>query len=365
MRLLSGAAVLALAASAAVADPGGGHGGGHGGGNGGGGGFEARGGGGDHERGHGGGGFEARGGGGEHGREARAERLRGDDAHGHRQSALVRADHPRAARADERGDGEREASHGNRRQDEAGDDHRGRDAMREDWREADREFARGRDDRDEDGDDVRIVRDEDARGGIDFARLDRRGLVDGCPPGLAKKDNGCMPPGQLKAQRGLSFADRPDWWGFDDARDGRYTFWNGNLVRLGDNGGIAGYLPLLGGALAPGNLWPSFYQPVTLPSYYQDYYGLGAPDNYRYYDDTLYRIDPQSNAITSIAALLTGDTFTIGQALPSGYDLYNVPYPYRDRYADGPDAMYRYSDGYVYQVDPTSQLITAAIELLT
>ena len=51
--------------------------------------------------------------------------------------------------------------------------------------------------------------------------------------------------------------------------------------------------------------------------------------------------------------------------MPSGYDIYNVPYGYRDQYRDGPDARYRYSDGYVYQVDPTSQLIVAAIELLT
>jgi patatin-like phospholipase/acyl hydrolase len=41
-----------------------------------------------------------------------------------------------------------------------------------------------------------------------------------------------------------------------------------------------------------------------------------------------------------------------------------VPYSYRDRYVDGPDAYYRYSDGYVYQVDPTTQLIQAAIQLL-
>ena len=51
--------------------------------------------------------------------------------------------------------------------------------------------------------------------------------------------------------------------------------------------------------------------------------------------------------------------------MPLGYDVYNVPYDYRDRYADGPNANYRYSDGYIYQVDPTTQLIAAAIELLT
>jgi patatin-like phospholipase/acyl hydrolase len=50
--------------------------------------------------------------------------------------------------------------------------------------------------------------------------------------------------------------------------------------------------------------------------------------------------------------------------MPPGYDVYNVPYAYQDRYYDTPDANYRYADGYVYQVDPTTQLIQAAIELL-
>ena len=71
-----------------------------------------------------------------------------------------------------------------------------------------------------------------------------------------------------------------------------------------------------------------------------------------------------TSAITSIAALLTGDNFEIGGPVPAGYDVYNVPYPYRDQYIDGPDARYRYSDGYIYQIDPTTQLVTAAIDLL-
>ena len=51
--------------------------------------------------------------------------------------------------------------------------------------------------------------------------------------------------------------------------------------------------------------------------------------------------------------------------MPQGYEVYNVPYSYRDQYADGPDSNYRYSDGTIYQVDPTTQLIQAAIQLLT
>lgn len=197
-----------------------------------------------------------------------------------------------------------------------------------------------------------------------FARNDRlirdRGILDGCPPGLAEKFNGCTPPG-LDRRDPYRFDDS-GWWGLPGLSDGRYRYYGGNLVRLSDAGSILGYYPLLGGALSVGNAWPSWYDEDPLPRYTQDYYSLGS--SYRYADNVIYRTDPQTDAITSIAALLTGSDFQIGQPMPSGYDVYNVPYGYRDRYRDGPDARYRYSDGYVYQVDPTTQLVVAAIELL-
>lgn len=189
-----------------------------------------------------------------------------------------------------------------------------------------------------------------------------RGLIDGCPPGLAKKNNGCNPPGQVRNDSWLSTASQPRWWGYGD-RDGQYVYRDGYLLRLLDGGQIGGFLPLLGGALAVGNRWPDSYASVNLPSYLSGFYGL-EPQGYRYADNALYGYDPQTQAITSIAALLTGDDFAIGSPLPAGYDVYNVPYDWRSRYADGPDAQYRYSDGYIYQVDPKTQLIAAAIELL-
>jgi hypothetical protein len=216
------------------------------------------------------------------------------------------------------------------------------------------------------GNDNRVVV-VDRRGGDDdhaFRRLGARGLIDGCPPGLAKKHNGCQPPGQVRSPNRLFAFDRPDWWGFSRLGDGRYYYDAGYLMRLGPDGRIGGYIPLLGGALAIGNAWPSYYEPVRLPAYYDDYYNLGPYDSYRYADNVIYRVDPETAAITSIAALLTGDQFAVGQPLPLGYDVYNVPYGYRDQYYDTPDSLYRYSDGYVYQVDPKTQLIAAAIQLL-
>ncbi|ANY19985.1 hypothetical protein A6F68_01469 [Tsuneonella dongtanensis] len=193
-----------------------------------------------------------------------------------------------------------------------------------------------------------------------------RAYFDGCPPGLAKKNNGCMPPGQAKKQGDWSDGFyRPSYFGYGSLGDGRYRYGDGYLYRISDRGSVLGYIPLLGGALSVGNEWPSYYQPVSVPQYYVDYYNLGPANGYRYADDVLYRVDPETAAITSVAALLTGDEFVVGQPMPTGYDVYNVPYQYRDRYYDSPDAYYRYSDGYVYQVDPTTQLVAAAIQLLT
>jgi hypothetical protein len=41
-----------------------------------------------------------------------------------------------------------------------------------------------------------------------------------------------------------------------------------------------------------------------------------------------------------------------------------VPFAYRDQYYDTANDWYRYNDGYIYRVDPTTQLITAVIRAL-
>ena len=217
--------------------------------------------------------------------------------------------------------------------------------------------------------DDRNVRYDD-RNGYDrtrsFLSRDRdRSYVDGCPPGLAKKRNGCTPPGLAKQQQNaFGYEYRPRLFGLSNYRDDRYYYDDGYLVRLGDGGRISGYIPLLGGALSLGQTWPQGYNSYDVSPYYVDYYNLGGNDRYRYADNVLYRVDSQDMAITSIAALLTGDDITIGQPMPRGYDVYNVPYGYRDQYYDTPEANYRYSDGYVYRIDPTTQLVAAAIDLL-
>jgi hypothetical protein len=112
-----------------------------------------------------------------------------------------------------------------------------------------------------------------------------------------------MPPGQLRQQTAQSALG--NLWPALSPQSYRYD--DGYLVRLAPNGGVAGYLPLLGGALAPGQQWPAQYNGYRVPDYYSDYYGLPDGYDYRYADGALYSVDPQTNMIQQVAALLTGD----------------------------------------------------------
>ena len=213
-----------------------------------------------------------------------------------------------------------------------------------------------------DGRDLRVVRNRDGDDYIVLIRDDDRGLIDGCPPGLAWRNNGCLPPGQAR-QAQTNWYDNWLWnRGGDDVR---YSYANGYVYQTRQDGGLAGWLPVLAGALGLNNIWPQQYRYEPVPQYYSSYYGLGDRYDYRYADGVVYGLDPQSNRIQQVTALLTGQQWSVGQRMPRGYDAYNVPYAYRTQYRDTPDSWYRYNDGYVYQVDPTTQLVQAVIQLLT
>ena len=239
-----------------------------------------------------------------------------------------------------------------------------------------------------DNDDVReIVRERvvrDDRRGRDVRRVsdydpyryrygdrDGRGLVNGCPPGLAKKGNGCMPPGQAKKMWGEqirpAYADRrligpyADW--YRDDNDYRYRMGDDYIYRIGTNGLIAGLIPLFNrqGYYYPvGSRYPEAYDFYNVPTQYRSYY---SDPYYRYGDGAIYRVDPETQLIQSVVALLTGDV-SVGQRLPSRYGVYNVPTSYRSTYYDTPDNYYRYNDGYIYRVDPTTMLVTEAIKAI-
>jgi hypothetical protein len=288
----------------------------------------------------------------------------------------------------ERGDGGEKGERGRGNQERGGrggnDGDRGRENGREQRADRDddrrsgspevRQVIRQAQNRDWDGrgrgqDDDRRERDRrdrDRDRGGDRYVFDRnwdRVLITGCPPGLARKDNGCLPPGQARRIEQARY-DRYDYL-WDRRDDYRYRYDDGYLYRYNSGGNLLGYLPALGGALFAGNPWPAQYAYTAPPAYFNDYYRLNDRYDYRYADGVLYGADRNTNAISQVVALLTGQQFNVGQRMPSGYDVYNVPYGYRDQYVDSADRWYRYNDGYVYQVDPTTQLVQAVIQLIT
>ena len=189
-------------------------------------------------------------------------------------------------------------------------------------------------------------------------------FVPACPPGLADKHDGCLPPGQDRKRRDEKFGYeyRPALFGVPTRDQAEYAYYNGYLVPV--SGARGSYIPLLGGALAVGQLWPRTYPSYNLPDWQRGYYGFDDQREYHSADNVVYRIDPDTAAIEAVAALLTGSDFSVGSPMPGGYDVYNVPAVYQAQYADSSDALYRYADGRVYQVDPTTNLIAKAIDLV-
>jgi hypothetical protein len=263
-----------------------------------------------------------------------------------------------------------------------------------------------------------------------------RGWTDGCPPGLAAKHNGCLPPGQAmkllgsplsRAASYATFAALPESlrYMYPETPDRYYRYGDGYLYGVNRSSDVIdSILPLFGGGYLPGMTFPATYMNSYVPDYYgmssfypdtdyADYryldgnvysvdpysgmiedviptyaygYGVGqmlpasygyynVPQQYRsvYYDTpdynywyapgAIYQVDPRSQLITSVASLLSPG-FTVGQPLPLGYDTYNVPMAYRATYYDTPNAWYRYNNGYIYQVDPATQLVTAIVASL-
>ena len=109
--------------------------------------------------------------------------------------------------------------------------------------------------------------------------------------------------------------------------------------------------------------YPSDYNYYNVPNQYSSYYPDNGDYSYRYGDGAIYQVNQSNGLIQGISALLAGD-LSVGQRLPSNYGAYNLPMDYRDRYYDTNQDMYRYNDGYIYRVDPTTQLITAVINAI-
>jgi hypothetical protein len=338
--LLAGTAALALAAPAS-ADKGG-KGGGHGQGGGNpakvehGGGGPARA---EHGAGHGG------------GQAMRAARPQRVERQAFRAERPARAEH-RAWRTERPARVERQAFRHDPR----------RDDFRRESRRDDRFVRRGFDDRREP-----IFRGDDRR----LASFDRA-----CPPGLARKGNGCLPPGQAKKLFGVGQRlERDRFEGYrvpaayqsfySDTPDYYYSYDDDGYIYRADRGSdlISAIIPLLGGGFGVGQPLPAGYDAYNVPMQYRDTWYDNDDSLYRYGDNAIYQVDAQSGLIEGIVALLGGG-LNVGETLPSGYDAYNLPMDYRDDYQDSDDYLYRYADGNIYQVDAKTQLIQSIVEML-
>jgi len=240
-------------------------------------------------------------------------------------------------------------------------------------------------------DGVRIGGDESRGRAIRFRdgdRFDRRfargDLIGGCPPGLARKFNGCLPPGQARYAYGnvwglgavlpaTYYGSRyiPDYYyDYDrpffsslllDTNDYYYRYGGGYVYRVNRYDNIvAGLIPLFGGGYSIGRPYPYGYGVYNVPYRYRSYYYDDDDYYYRYGDGGIYQVDRSTGLIAAVVALLAGG-LSVGQPLPLGYDAYNVPYAYRARYYDTPDVWYRYNDGYVYGVNPHTRIVQTVI----
>jgi hypothetical protein len=151
---------------------------------------------------------------------------------------------------------------------------------------------------------------------------------------------------------------------YPDYGDDYYRYANGYVYEIdGRSGLVEDVIPLLDRGYGIGQIMPAGYSYYNVPYQYRDYYQDTNDYYYRYAPGAIYQVDRDSQLITAIAALLTGG-LSVGQQLPASYSMYNVPFAYRDRYYDTPDAWYRYSNGYIYEVDPTTQLIRTMVQAL-
>jgi hypothetical protein len=141
-------------------------------------------------------------------------------------------------------------------------------------------------------------------------------------------------------------------------------YYNGVVYQVDCGSGmVENLIPTYAGGYGVGQLLPSAYSTYNVPSQYRSLYYDTPQSNYWYAPGAIYQYDPSSSLITSVAALLSPG-LSVGQQLPLGYDAYNVPYDYRSTYYDTPNALYRYNNGNIYQVDPATQIVTAIVASL-
>jgi len=177
---------------------------------------------------------------------------------------------------------------------------------------------------------------------------------------------GYLPGEYLPAAYMASYV--PDYYGMDsfypDEGDLCNRYYHGVIYQVDcDDGYVEDVVPIYAGGYGVGQLLPADYGYYNVPAQYRTVY-YDTPDaGYWYSPGAIYRYDRHTSVITSVAALMAPG-FTVGEPLPAGYEVYNVPLPYRATYYDTPSAWYRYNNGYIYQIDPVTQVVRAIVASL-
>lgn len=174
-------------------------------------------------------------------------------------------------------------------------------------------------------------------------------------------------PGQyLPASYMASYV--PDYYGLDsfypDSADICNRYHEGVVYQVDcADGYVENVVPMYAGGYGVGQVLPAAYSYYNVPVQYRSMYYNSPNSAYWYSPGAIYQYDPHTSVITSVAALMAPG-FTVGQPLPEGYEVYNVPLPYRATYYDTADAWYRYNNGYIYQIDPVTQVVSAIVASL-
>jgi hypothetical protein len=176
---------------------------------------------------------------------------------------------------------------------------------------------------------------------------------------------GYMPGSYLPASYMNSYV--PNYYGFNNFYPSSYgnnmcsRYMNGVVYQVDCyTGMVANVIPMYAGGYGVGQMLPSSYSYYNVPQQYRSMYYNSADAGYWYSPGAIYQYDPSSSLITSVAALMTPG-FSIGQQMPMGYGMYNVPMAYRSSYYDTPNDWYRYNNGNIYRVDPATQLVSAVV----
>ena len=199
-----------------------------------------------------------------------------------------------------------------------------------------------------------------------------RGFINGCPPGLAMKNNGCLPPGQAKKLVGsilpamIATSAMPGVMSslYPDTSNYYYRYNDGYMYRVNRGSNLVdALLPLLGGGYQPGQYLPNNYMNSYVPSAYSSFYPNYGSQCTRYAYGVVYTVDCGNGLIDNVMPLYDNG-YGVGQMLPSSYSTYNVPSQYRDMYYNSGDTGYWYAPGAIYQYDQQTSLITSVAALL-